>query len=663
MKRMPLAAGAWRRLQCALVLVLLMSPALADDFSVTSGLSAHWYNSERDGEGLVLEILDEETALLYWFTYDEEGNQRWLLDVGEISGAEIFFPELTVTRGGRFGPDFDPEGVELEVVGEASLSFTDCDQGEFTYTAFGHSETIPMERLSQTMAAGCQLPHGVPGEPIREYAGQSGSWYDPTHNGEGYTMHWLSRDEALLIWFSYDSEGNQVWMTGTGSYEDGRIEFPMLQSTHGGQFGGDFDPEDVEFFDWGSLELELDCQGGSASFDSPLPEFGSGTLELDRLTYLARPACPYERPKLTELFEISYEEIEIIPGPPSDPNRLRSQDLAEDGTVIAFDGRNNQLKIHSPDADDWAILGDGTEVATGTAAFLSNDATRVISTERLRPGEPTAPLQWQLETGWRVLSDLTMRSSVAWGTSRNLEYVVGEGRFDEEPALTPFIWSAEGGQRELPAADGMSELVPQAVSSDGRVVAGYMVIPRHGGAHARRAVRWVDDDEPEVLLDPDGIELAAASACSANCEVVFGMDQYEPEEPGARQPFYLTQSGGFQYLGRMDDAIEGLVDPPYSMWGTSADGTIAVGSYLIELSGSTLGTNGLIWTQATGLVPVRQMLTELEVGDNDWQTFSAIRITASGNKVLLAGDRRHSSETRAVILTLQPRNESEAAIK
>ena len=653
MKFTPFAPGTWRRLQCALVLMALLSPAIADDFSVTSGLSAHWYNPERDGEGLVLEILDEDKALLYWFTYDAEGNQRWLLDVGDIVGHEIVFPELTVTRGGRFGPDFDPDEVVLEVVGEASLKFSDCDHGEFTYSALGHSETIPMVRLSQTMAAGCQIAHGIPGEPIRDYAGQSGSWYDPAHNGEGYTLHWLSRDEALLIWFSYDSEGNQVWMTGTGSYEDGSIEFPMLQSTRGGQFGGDFNPEDVEFFDWGSLVLELDCQGGTALFESPLPEFGAGSLELDRLTYLSRPACPYQPPSFSELFEVSYEEIGIVPGPPNNPNRLRAQDLAEDGTVIAFDGFHNQVKIHRPGSAGWTVLGEDFEVATGSEAFLAGDASQVIATERLQQSEPFGPTRWRSESGWQQLPELTMRGSVGNGASRNLEYVVGEGRFETETELTPYIWDADQGQRELAAADGMSNLRPWAVADNGRVVAGYMLVPRPGGAHTGRALRWVDEGEPEVLLDPEGNELAYARVCSANCEVIFGMDQFEPTDSSARQAFYLTESGGFQYLGRMDDAVEFTAGSPYRLFSTSADGTIATGCYLTERHPNTLSMNAIVWTQATGMVPVRELLIGMNVGVTDWEWLCASRITSSGKKILLTGNRLSApGGPRAAVLTL-----------
>jgi hypothetical protein len=652
MNCMPLVAAAGRRLLFALALMVPLSPALADDFAVTPGLSAHWYSPERAGEGLVLEILDQESALLYWFTYDEAGNQRWMLDVGEISGNEIVFPELIVTRGGRFGPDFDPDEVELEIVGSASLSFTDCDHGEFTYSAFGHSETLPMVRLSQTMAAGCQVPHGVPGEPIQDYAGQSGSWYDPAHTGEGYTLQWMSRDEALVVWFSYDADGKQYWMTGTGSFEDGKIEFPMLHATRGGRFGVDFDPNEVELIEWGSLDMALECSAGEANYDSNLLEFGNGSFDLTRLTQPARPACPYQRPKLTDLFEISYEELETVPYP-SAATQIIARDIAEDGTVI---GAGRGLEIRWPDSEEWERLGGNMH--SGADAFLANDASQAIITEKTPVFEPNKVLRWRPEVGWQELPGLVMRESHAEGVSINFEHVVGVGRIGEGLQLTPFIWDAKQGQRALPITEGMRRATPFAVSNNGRVVVGLMPVAMPGGVTAARALRWVDEGEPEVLLDDQGAELGYVRGCSENCEVIigYGQFQYDPDHPNQGQGFYITQDGGFQYFGGMEDSVKETALPPYRFGSTTADGTIVVGAYLRSPTGFDLATTGLIWTQATGLVSVSELLAELQASDSDWDTMAAIRITASGTKILLQGTRLSNGRFRAAILTLRPRN-------
>jgi hypothetical protein len=64
-----------------------------------------------------------------------------------------------------------------------------------------------------------------------------------------------------------------------------------LDLTRAGDFGPGFDPDAVQELPWGSLELDLDCDRGRASFDPTEPGFPGGTLDLVRLTALEGLAC------------------------------------------------------------------------------------------------------------------------------------------------------------------------------------------------------------------------------------------------------------------------------------------------------------------------------------------------------------------------------------
>jgi len=258
-----------------------------DPLTIRPGHSALWFNPDRSGEGWVLEILPDGQALGYWFTYDEDGNPRWLIGQGPIVGNEIQFNDLLAPVGGRFGPDFDPDEVDRVRVGSARLVLADCDSGWFEYDAYGQSQTIDLVRLSRTQGLDC--PDSLP--PEHAHAGQSGTWFDPAHDGEGYTVQWLDDNQVLVMWFSYDPQGNQYWMLGMGTLVDGKIILPEVLATRGARFGQAFDPEAVERFEWGAIEMDLGCQSGSADYQSVLPEFGNGSFELDRLTFLAGLEC------------------------------------------------------------------------------------------------------------------------------------------------------------------------------------------------------------------------------------------------------------------------------------------------------------------------------------------------------------------------------------
>jgi hypothetical protein len=630
MNCMSLVAGAWHRVLFTFALMALLSPALADNFTVTPGLSAHWYSPERAGEGLVLEILDQDTALLYWFTYDEAGNQRWMLDVGEISGNEIVFPELIVTRGGRFGPDFDPDEVELEVIGSASLSFSDCDHGEFTYSAFGHNETLPMVRLSQTMAANCQVPHGVPGEPIRDYAGQSGSWYDPAHTGEGYTLQWMSRDEALVVWFSYDADGNQYWMTGIGKHEDGRIEFPMLHATRGGRFGPDFDPDAVELVEWGSLDMALECSAGEANYESPLLEFGSGSFELTRLTQPARPACPWVRPNLTDLYDITWHEI------PNQVIQAQAWSIANDGTV-AGGVAGGALALWRPEMGEWQLVED-REIGTLTI-FVSQDGSEVIAVgEDIHQPDRVEPLIWRDETGWQSLPGLIFDRSLLTGVSQDFSRAVGHGLHFGDVLHYPWVWDAVDGQQELPLTEAIPGGIPTVVSNDGNIAVGVTLGPPIPGTTIPTwmGIRWQNGGEPEILRDHLGSALGAPGGCNHDCSLIFGLGQTgrDPDHPYFRQAWFMSDTGQFEYLGEM-----GMID-------VSADGSMTVGDYL-----TSSGPRALIWTQDTGMTTVPFLIEELGIGDDSWDSMYPVDISPNGRRILLQG--RHGNTWRAVVLKLE----------
>jgi len=258
-------------------------------FLLEAGISSAWYDPTHVGEGFLIEILADNRATMYWFTYDENGGQDWYIAVGNVRGNRIVFPSLLRVSGGEFGPGFDPSKITEEAVGSASFTWSGCDQGDMSYqigTQHGRMQLLRITRLMGVDCGNTQLP------PVREEALLSGSWYDPTHVGEGYNVEVLIDDRVVVYWFSYDPQGHRRWFFGLGEIRAGKLVFDDMQSTSGGIFGPEFDPESVVFQPWGSLELDLNCDGGTATYSSTEEGFGSGTLNVVRLTNIDKLACP-----------------------------------------------------------------------------------------------------------------------------------------------------------------------------------------------------------------------------------------------------------------------------------------------------------------------------------------------------------------------------------
>jgi hypothetical protein len=259
---------------------------LGEPFVLVPGSSSAWYDTARSGEGFMLEILSADTALAYFFTYDADGEQDWYTMVGTIRGNRIVFPEVTRTSGGVFGPGFNPANVTRSTVGSATFAFASCESGWMEWEIGGQRGRMQLSRLTRLLGTGCGTSAAVNGAG----AGWSGSWYDPTHSGEGYVLEMIEGGSALVYWFSYDAQGRRRWFFGVGNLVDGDLRF-QLSTTRGPRFGTGYDPADLAVSGWGALTLDLACGGGRAQYESALPGFGTGSLQLARLTRIGGVDC------------------------------------------------------------------------------------------------------------------------------------------------------------------------------------------------------------------------------------------------------------------------------------------------------------------------------------------------------------------------------------
>lgn len=287
--------GGWDR-SATLTLSAEQQP---DSFLPEKGMSAAWYDPERASEGLIIEMLASDKAAMYWFTYDKEGGQDWYLGLGEVRGNRLVFSELIHTRGGRFRPGAQaPELVE-DVAGTASITFSDCDHGQFEWHIGNQQGRQALQRLTRLMGLECGFPLGAPtvgpikpqnSAPISEDARLSGAWFDPARHGQGMALQMLRNGTAAVHWFSYDRKGAHRWFFGVGSKINGVWEFPELLTSSGGLFADQHTQGDPQLSAWGSLTLELGPDGGTARHVGTEEGFGVGRMELSRLTRLLEDA-------------------------------------------------------------------------------------------------------------------------------------------------------------------------------------------------------------------------------------------------------------------------------------------------------------------------------------------------------------------------------------
>jgi hypothetical protein len=108
-----------------------------EDIGIDVGLTGTWWNADRSGEGVLLEVGYINGALFMFasfYTYGPDGEQVWLtaqLDSadGTTANVSVFMP-----AGGQWGDDFDSANVTATPWGSGTFTFPTCGSGSFDIT-------------------------------------------------------------------------------------------------------------------------------------------------------------------------------------------------------------------------------------------------------------------------------------------------------------------------------------------------------------------------------------------------------------------------------------------------------------------------------------------------------------------------------------------------
>ncbi|MFO1493163.1 MAG: DUF1800 family protein [Lysobacterales bacterium] len=259
-------------------------------YALGADISGSFYDPAQNGHGFIVEHIVSNGApalLVTWFTY-LDGQQRWLVGVGPISGSEARVP-LSITVGGDFPPRYNPASVSTQAWGELTLRFTSKDAGRALWTTSypGYaSGEMPIQRLTQPASSYDPTANQIA-------SCHAGSWYDPAQSGHGVFIEVLGNAPnrvMLAIWYAY-LNGEQRWMTATGPIQ-GASATLTATLTRGADFPPDFNPASVSSVPWGTMSFRaVDANHAQWSWNSTVEGFGSGSLNLTRLTSLSGSDC------------------------------------------------------------------------------------------------------------------------------------------------------------------------------------------------------------------------------------------------------------------------------------------------------------------------------------------------------------------------------------
>jgi hypothetical protein len=105
---------------------------------INPGLTGNWWGGhDRDGEGFLLEVAESSGALtliVSFYTYDDEGNQVYLIAAGPATTGMTSAVNVYITEGRMWGAAFDPTDGATTQWGTGTFEFPACDVGTFSLT-------------------------------------------------------------------------------------------------------------------------------------------------------------------------------------------------------------------------------------------------------------------------------------------------------------------------------------------------------------------------------------------------------------------------------------------------------------------------------------------------------------------------------------------------
>jgi hypothetical protein len=259
-----------------------------EPFQINAGHSGAWFNPETPGQGQLVDVEPESKLLfLSWFTFTDGASadpneQHWFTAQGNYSGENA---DLVVyeTLGGRFD---DPQAVSTNAVGQATLSFSDCANGQLDYTVdkWGLQGSFPLQRAIPGTENVCEERTGTATEPLEPNDGRDGAWFDEATPGQGFLVDAHPNPEGddfiFVAWFTYgeNTVSGQRWLTAQGPLQGSTADL-VVYETLGGSFD---DPKPSESNAVGTMNIDFtDCSNALLSY-SITDEALAGMIDIER---------------------------------------------------------------------------------------------------------------------------------------------------------------------------------------------------------------------------------------------------------------------------------------------------------------------------------------------------------------------------------------------
>jgi hypothetical protein len=120
----------------------------------------------------------------------------------------------------------------------------------------------------------------------------SGSWYNPAQDGHGINIEVINEKKMVVYWYAYHTDGTPMWLVTIARWEPGSNVATGATYYNTGMTWGEFDPNDRAQTPWGTSTITFhNCNSATLQYEADEPSYGSGTIPMERLTFVAGVKC------------------------------------------------------------------------------------------------------------------------------------------------------------------------------------------------------------------------------------------------------------------------------------------------------------------------------------------------------------------------------------
>ncbi len=202
-----------------------------------------------------------------WFTYDTAGKAWWLSMTATKTGPGVYSGTINETHGPPLNVlPFNPAAVSANALGSGKLSFHDSDNGTFQYTVNGVTQTKAITRELFDALPACTFGATDVDAATSNY--QALWWASPAGSESGWGINFTHQGDLIFAtWFTYDTDGTPLWLSGLAKKFGDRAYSGALYKTSGPAFSAvPFDPSRVTATSVGSFSLQFGANATTGQF-------------------------------------------------------------------------------------------------------------------------------------------------------------------------------------------------------------------------------------------------------------------------------------------------------------------------------------------------------------------------------------------------------------